>query len=121
MTALPYSEAHLTPRAHRAAPSGETRIATRAPAAEDIVRVVAPEDFMAFFNTFKDGDVVPTSGSYAALHSTPHRLLEWAVHVEGERFEPCKLCPLGVLYRLEQPGVQTPLLANLALGALALC
>jgi hypothetical protein len=59
---------------------------------------------MAFFNTFKTGDVVPTSGSYAALHSTPHKLLERAVHVEGERFEPCKLCPLGVLYRLEQPG-----------------
>ena len=76
---------------------------------------------MAFFNTFKSGDVVPTSGSYAALHSTPHKLLERAVHVEGERFEPCKLCPLGVLYRLEQPGVQTPLLANLGHEVLVLC
>jgi hypothetical protein len=76
---------------------------------------------MAFFNTFKSGDFVPTSGSCAALHSTPHKLLERAVHVEGERFGPCKLCPLGVLYRLEQPGVQTPLLANLSHKALALC
>jgi hypothetical protein len=50
---------------------------------------------MAFFNTFKSGDVVPTSGSYTALHSTPHKLLERAVHVEGERFEQCKLCPLA--------------------------
>jgi hypothetical protein len=76
---------------------------------------------MAFFNTFKSGAVVPTSGSYSALHSTPHKLLEWAIHVEGERFEQCKLCPLGVLYRLEQPGVQTPLLAKLGHEALALC
>jgi hypothetical protein len=50
----------------------------------------------------------------------PHKLLERAVHVEGERFEPCKLCPLGVLYRLEQPGVQTHLLANLGHEARAL-
>jgi hypothetical protein len=121
MAALPYSETNLTPRARRTAPSGETLIATPPPAAEDIVRLVVPEDFMAFFNTFKNGDVVPTSGSYTALHSTPHKLLERAVHVEGERFESCKLCPLGVLYRLEQPGVQTPLLANLGHEALALC
>jgi len=103
-------------------PSGETRIATRPPGAEDIVvRVVGPGDFMASFNTFKSGDVVPTSGSYAALHSMPHKLLERAVHVEGEGFEQCKLCPLGVLYRLEQPGVQTPLLADLGHEALAPC
>ena len=76
---------------------------------------------MAFFNTFKSSDVVPTSGSYAALHSTPHKLLERAVHVEGERFEPCKLCPLGVLYRLEQPGVQTPSLADRGHEAMVLC
>ena len=76
---------------------------------------------MGFFNTFKSGEVVPRSGSYAALHSTPHKLLERAVQVEGERFEPCKLCPLGVLYRMEQPGVQPPLLASLGHEALALC
>ena len=76
---------------------------------------------MAFFNTFMSGDVVPLSGSYAALHSTPHKLLERGVNVEGEKFEPCKLCPLGVLYRMEQPGVQTPLLAHLGHEALALC
>ena len=49
MAALPYSETNLTPRARRTAPSGETRIATRAPTAEDIVRVVAPEHFYGLF------------------------------------------------------------------------
>lgn len=76
---------------------------------------------MAFLNTFKSGDVVPASGSYASLHSTPHRLPERSVHVEGDKFEPCKLCPLGVLYRLEQPGMQTPLFASPQMAAMAFC
>ena len=60
---------------------------------------------MGLFNTFKTGDVVPTSGQYAALHSTPHTLIEREIYAEGARFRRCRLCPLGVVYRLEQPGV----------------
>ncbi len=76
---------------------------------------------MAIFHTYKSGDVVPTSGSYTALHSTPHRLVERALHVEGDRFEVCKLCPLGVLYRLEQSGLQRPLFVSPAHEMLAAC
>jgi hypothetical protein len=76
---------------------------------------------MAFLNTYKSGDVVPASGSYAALHSTPHRLPEHAVHIEGDKFERCRLCPLGVIYRLEQPGAQWPLFANPAQQGMVLC
>ena len=76
---------------------------------------------MRVFNTFKSGDLVPTSGSYAALHSTPHRLVERELHIEGDKFEECRLCPLGVLYRLEQSGLQRPLFANLSQEILAAC
>jgi hypothetical protein len=76
---------------------------------------------MAFLNTFRSGEVVPASGSYATLHSTPHRLPERSVHVEGDKFQTCKLCPLGVLYRLEQQGVQTPLFANIGPAVMAYC
>ena len=76
---------------------------------------------MAFFNTYRSGELVPASGSYAALHSTPHKLVERSVHIEGDRFEPCGMCPLGVLYRLEQSGVQRPLFVNPQLDAMALC
>ncbi len=76
---------------------------------------------MAFFNTYRSGDLVPASGSYAALHSTPHKLVERSIHIEGDRFEPCSMCPLGVLYRLEQSGVQRPLFANPQLEAMAVC
>ena len=69
---------------------------------------------MNIFNTYSSGDVVPTSGSYAALHSTPHKLLHREIYVEGNHFEACKLCPLGVIYRLEQPGLQRPLFVNLS-------
>jgi hypothetical protein len=54
-----------------------------------------------FFRTFKSGDLVTKSGQYAGLHSTPHVLLEHALYVEGSRFQGCKMCPLGVWYRLE--------------------
>ena len=60
---------------------------------------------MGLFNTFKDGELVPASGVYLALHSTPHRLIERATYDEGARFQPCGLCPLGVLYRLDEPFV----------------
>jgi hypothetical protein len=57
--------------------------------------------------TYKSGDVAPTSGLYTALHSTPHRLISRDLYVEGHRFQRCRLCPLGVLYRLEGPCVPT--------------
>jgi hypothetical protein len=76
---------------------------------------------MAFFNTYRSGDLVPASGSYAALHSTPHKLVERSVHIEGDKFEECRMCPLGVLYRLEQSGIQRPLFADTRLEAMALC
>ncbi len=60
---------------------------------------------MALFKTFKGGDVVPESGVYKALHSTPHRLPWRVIYLEGDHFQRCKLCPLGVLYRLEVPCV----------------
>ena len=56
---------------------------------------------------FVAGDVVPISGLYAALHSTPHKLIESELCFEGTRFGQCRLCPLGVLYRLENPSVRT--------------
>lgn len=70
--------------------------------------------FMKIFNTYTSGDVVPTSGSYTALHSTPHRLVHREIYVEGNRFEACKLCPLGVIYRLEQSGLHRPVLVDLS-------
>jgi hypothetical protein len=58
---------------------------------------------MAVFNVFKDGDLVTASGVYSVLHSTPHKLGEHATYVEGDRFESCRFCPLGVIYRLDEP------------------
>jgi hypothetical protein len=58
---------------------------------------------MGLLKVFKDGDLVPTSGLYAALHSTAHKLVESVMYVGGDRFQRCRLCPLGVLYRLEEP------------------
>ena len=62
---------------------------------------------MGLFKTYRDGQVVVTSGRYAALHSTPHKLIERSTYVEGDRFHRCPMCPLGVIYRLEQPVVPT--------------
>jgi hypothetical protein len=62
---------------------------------------------------FKDGDCVPASGVYAALHSTPHRLVERVAYLEGHRFQSCWLCPSGVLYRLDKQGVSTSFRGNL--------
>jgi hypothetical protein len=58
-------------------------------------------------NTFKSGDVVPDSGVYTVLHSTPHKLIDRQMFVEGARFRSCSICPLGVLYRLEAQCVPT--------------
>ncbi len=41
---------------------------------------------MGVFNTFKDGELVPASGVYLALHTTPHRLIERATYDEGANF-----------------------------------
>jgi hypothetical protein len=56
---------------------------------------------------FRSGDLVTQSGVYAVLHSTPHSLIEHAMHIEGTRFHECRMCPLGVWYRLEAPQVWT--------------
>jgi hypothetical protein len=74
---------------------------------------------MRLFSTFKGGDVVPTSGVYVVLHSTPHALIERAIYVEGDRFCRCRLCPFGVLYRLEEPYVPLSSRAYLPKGELA--
>jgi hypothetical protein len=55
---------------------------------------------------FVTGDIVPLSGLYVALHSTPHKLIESELCFEGTRFRKCRLCPLGVLYRLEGSSVR---------------
>ncbi len=60
---------------------------------------------MRWPNTFRSGDVVPTSGVYKVLHSTPHMLIERELYVEGSKFRSCKACPLGLIYRLHEPGV----------------
>lgn len=62
---------------------------------------------MGLLKMHKSGDRVPESGVYAVLHSTPHMLIEHQVNFEGGRFGECRMCPLGVLYRLEKPCVPT--------------
>jgi hypothetical protein len=62
---------------------------------------------MKAFRLFCSGDLVTESGLYAVLHSTPHSLIEHAIHIEGTRFHECRMCPLGVWYRLEAPQVWT--------------
>ncbi|MGA9528982.1 MAG: hypothetical protein WBS24_12785 [Terriglobales bacterium] len=57
---------------------------------------------MGPFKLFKPGDKVPTSGVYAVLHSTPHRLIEHEAYIEGRQFRGCRACPLGVWYRLDE-------------------
>jgi len=70
--------------------------------------------------TFKPGDLVPESGIYAVLHFTPHMLLERKMCFEGTRFQRCRICPLGVLYRLKEPCVPTAFPVRRA-GRLAAC
>ena len=60
---------------------------------------------MGLFNTYTAGESAPASGVYAVLHSTPHKLIERVTYIEGETFQRCRVCPLGVLYRLEEPCV----------------
>jgi len=56
---------------------------------------------MSLRHIFRSGDLVTESGLYAVLHSTPHALIQHAIHIEGTRFQGCKMCPMGVWYRLE--------------------
>ncbi len=56
---------------------------------------------MKGFKIFRSGDLVIESGLYAVLHTTPHALIQHALHIEGARFQGCKMCPMGVWYRLE--------------------
>jgi hypothetical protein len=53
----------------------------------------------------KSGDKIQETGVYSVLHSTPHMLIDHQICFEGRRFHGCRLCPLGVLYRLERPCV----------------
>lgn len=55
---------------------------------------------------YRSGELVTKSGVYAVLHSTPHSMIQHVAHVEGTHFKQCKLCPLGVWYRLDAPGVR---------------
>ena len=54
----------------------------------------------------RSGELVTESGVYAALHSTPHTLIQHVTHVEGNHFKKCRLCPLGVWYRLDARGIR---------------
>ena len=74
-------------------------------AAETEMKIVVIErrTSMGKLKVFKPGDLVPKSGVYAVLHSTPHRLIEHEAYVEGSRFRGCRTCPLGVWYRLQAP------------------
>ena len=63
---------------------------------------------MRALRLFRSGELVPESGLYAVLHSTPHTLIQHATHLEGTRFHECRMCPLGVWYRLEARCVRTP-------------
>jgi hypothetical protein len=62
---------------------------------------------MRAFRLFRSGDLVPESGVYAVLHSTPHAVIQHVSQVEGARFHECRMCPLGVWYRLEAPYLGT--------------
>lgn len=50
---------------------------------------------------YKSGEEVPETGVYVVLHSTPHMLIEHQICFEKGRFHGCRMCPMGVLYRLE--------------------
>jgi hypothetical protein len=60
---------------------------------------------MGLLKMHKSGDLVRESGVYAVLHSTPHMLIEHEICFEGSRFRGCRVCPLGLLYKLETPSV----------------
>jgi len=68
---------------------------------------------------FKSGEQVPASGTYLTLHLTPHRIPERELYFEGSRFPECKVCPAGVLYKLESPCVPIAMPAVTEIAATA--
>jgi hypothetical protein len=67
----------------------------------------------------RSGDLVPQTGLYRALHSTPHALLQHEFHLQGTRFRGCRLCPLGVLYRIDNQCVSRFPIRSASLRAMA--
>ena len=69
--------------------------------------------------TFKAGELVPTSGVYALLHSNPHAIGMREMYFEGSRFPECGSCSEGVFYRLESPCASkfAPVVPELAFAA----
>jgi hypothetical protein len=69
--------------------------------------------------TFKSGELVPASGVYEVLHSSPHALGHREMYFEGSRFPQCGICSAAVLYRLHSPCVpiQVPIQADFAIAA----
>jgi hypothetical protein len=65
----------------------------------------------------KSGEMVPASGIYRVLHSTPHLADQREMYFEGSRLPDCELCPGGVLYRLESPCVPLAVPAVLELAS----
>ena len=67
---------------------------------------------------FRSGDLVPVSGIYLTLHSTPHVLEQRELYVKGSHFPECKDCPDGARYRLSSPcmPMQACSIAAIALG-----
>lgn len=74
---------------------------------------------MGLLKMHDSGDLAPRSGIYAVSHSTPHMLIDHQIYIEGARFRGCRMCPLGVLYRLEEQCVptSTPNVTAQGLGA----
>ena len=51
---------------------------------------------------YKPGQIVPTSGIYAAVHQR-HRPQHDVVAIRGEEFPPCRLCREEVRFYIEYP------------------
>jgi hypothetical protein len=68
--------------------------------------------------TFKPGEIVPTTGVYAVLHSSPLATGTREMYFEGSRFPECGSC-IGVFYRLESPCASklVPMAPELAFAA----
>jgi hypothetical protein len=73
-----------------------------------LLKIVARRNNEKGLKIFRDGDFVLASGRYRVFHSTPHTWLERDFCLGGDRFPGCRLCPFGVLYRLEARFVPDP-------------
>ena len=67
---------------------------------------------------FRPGDLVPASGIYLTLHSTPHVPEQRELYIAGSHFPECKACPDGARYRLSSPcmPMQARSITAIALG-----